>query len=721
MNTTKLNHLLSIVALTCCLIALSTCNGFAADVTHNEFDSVEERRVFALMEQERLQLQEDRKDLAMRENELKTLEASVDKKITEIDNRLKELKSLQGKIETLLAEKTNTEKKRIKDLSTIYEKMAPGRAALAINNMDPALATDLLASMKPKAAAKILDMLDKQKTSTLSTTFTRIQIEGENMETMIVSPAPGPKPFKPKSNIENQSASESTFAPTLDQAINNKKSSTTPPSQDSKSPRTVKADKELQDKSSDTVSDEGTETQTYGAIRFISNTDPAEPIPAEVSNLSGVAKEAAATFKNGESIFSFMQKGAGNVIARQDVSSEVKSSQIDKELPRNTQGQRESIPASQLSAKSSNESIVTAQFAQTLSSTSVITKEHIAAELSQKPGNTVSLHNNDTISWNQTKSAESNMLSQNTTLLQFTSEDSQDNISPAIRVERFTTPPELSAKNVSENGDKIPPLSAERIAAKLTDIPLQANHTPTSLRDNVSSLRQDTHEQFIDAKLDYIDKKQHTQADQQSLNSDSDSAQKNSLTASPKNIDKTNETSFSQSLHTISTDKPTSSGIDPLRPGGSVFTPQIQEGNILHQVLHKFRISQHLQDSRLVMKLHPAELGDLKIDVQLKDGTINANILAQTQQVQDILEKNMPRLKALMEEQGLIVNEIAIKLDTDVSDNKNMFEDHLAQDEKSFTKRKDISSSVQFELDQEIIEEAELSSQPSPSGVNVMI
>lgn len=177
MNITNIFPLLLITFITCLLLSVSTFSVIAAEESTTEFTSVEERRVFALMEQERQQLMQDRKDLTMRENELKTLEVSVDKKITEIDNRLKELKSLQGKIESLLTEKTKIEKKRIKDLSTIYEKMAPGRAALAINNMDPALATDLLASMKPKAAAKILDMLDKQKTSTLSTTFTRIQLE----------------------------------------------------------------------------------------------------------------------------------------------------------------------------------------------------------------------------------------------------------------------------------------------------------------------------------------------------------------------------------------------------------------------------------------------------------------------------------------------------------------------------------------------------------------
>jgi flagellar motility protein MotE (MotC chaperone) len=177
MNSFRRSHLSALLFLLSFLLLITFNNCIAEEKKPLKFDSVEERRVFALMEEERQQLQQEKNDLQLRENELKTLEASVDKKITEIDSRLKELKTLQGKIETLLAEKTSREKKRIKDLSTIYEKMVPGRAALAMNNMDPALASNLLAGMKPKAAAKILDMLDKQKTSNLSTAFTRIQIE----------------------------------------------------------------------------------------------------------------------------------------------------------------------------------------------------------------------------------------------------------------------------------------------------------------------------------------------------------------------------------------------------------------------------------------------------------------------------------------------------------------------------------------------------------------
>ena len=168
---------LLIIPLLVGIALFSHSSSLAEEAEETAYDSVEERRIFALMENERQELQRDREDLELRENELKTLEASVDNKIKEIDNRLEKLKTLQRKIEKLLAEKTKREKERIEDLSAIYEKMVPARAALAMSRMEPVLATDLLANMKPKAAARILDMLDKQKTSQLSNTFTTIQLE----------------------------------------------------------------------------------------------------------------------------------------------------------------------------------------------------------------------------------------------------------------------------------------------------------------------------------------------------------------------------------------------------------------------------------------------------------------------------------------------------------------------------------------------------------------
>ena len=78
-----------------------------------------------------------------REKELKIFEELIDKKITAIDRKIADVRNMQRKTEDLLTEKSSVEKKRKKELSTIYEKMVPARAALAMTGMDQNLATVL--------------------------------------------------------------------------------------------------------------------------------------------------------------------------------------------------------------------------------------------------------------------------------------------------------------------------------------------------------------------------------------------------------------------------------------------------------------------------------------------------------------------------------------------------------------------------------------------------
>jgi len=94
-----------------------------------------------------------------------------------LDEKLAELKKIQIKIEELLTAKDAEELQKTKDLSLIYAKMTPDRAALALATLDEQLAADLLAGMKVKSAAKILDRMDKSKASQLSTIFTTIKVE----------------------------------------------------------------------------------------------------------------------------------------------------------------------------------------------------------------------------------------------------------------------------------------------------------------------------------------------------------------------------------------------------------------------------------------------------------------------------------------------------------------------------------------------------------------
>jgi flagellar motility protein MotE (MotC chaperone) len=142
-----------------------------------DFKSVEERRLYTVLQNERDSLEEDKKVLVLKEKELKTLQVEADKKLELLDKKLAELQKIQKQIENLLAKKDAAELQKTKNLSLIYAKMSPDRAALAIATLDEQLAANLLANMKVKSAAKILDRMDKVKASQLSTTFTTIKLE----------------------------------------------------------------------------------------------------------------------------------------------------------------------------------------------------------------------------------------------------------------------------------------------------------------------------------------------------------------------------------------------------------------------------------------------------------------------------------------------------------------------------------------------------------------
>jgi len=145
--------------------------------TVDQFSSVEERRLINSIKAERNTIQKERKILELRKNELKSIEEGVDKKLAEIDAKLAELKALRQQIEKLLAAKSEEEMKKTQELAKIYEKMSPDKAALALSGLEKHLAADILANMKVKAAAKILDQTSQQKAEELSTTFSTIQLE----------------------------------------------------------------------------------------------------------------------------------------------------------------------------------------------------------------------------------------------------------------------------------------------------------------------------------------------------------------------------------------------------------------------------------------------------------------------------------------------------------------------------------------------------------------
>ncbi|MEE4253117.1 MAG: hypothetical protein V2I50_03635 [Desulfuromusa sp.] len=142
-------------------------------VNDKDITSVEERRILVSIEDEYAKLDEVESKLNTREMQLKTLEIEVDKKLAA-------MQQLRNELVKLLDRKEEAEGERIGELSKIYEKMDPRKAAAVIRTLDHQLAVDLLLGIKKKIAGKILDSLDYETAVKLSKAFTEIPVKNNS-------------------------------------------------------------------------------------------------------------------------------------------------------------------------------------------------------------------------------------------------------------------------------------------------------------------------------------------------------------------------------------------------------------------------------------------------------------------------------------------------------------------------------------------------------------
>jgi len=105
MDTTAATGLLTAALITLSLTICQPRHLFAQpdEPAEQQAPSVEQRRLETVIASERQILLDEKKALELRENELKTIEEAVDKKLAEIDQKIGELQQQQKKLEAVLA------------------------------------------------------------------------------------------------------------------------------------------------------------------------------------------------------------------------------------------------------------------------------------------------------------------------------------------------------------------------------------------------------------------------------------------------------------------------------------------------------------------------------------------------------------------------------------------------------------------------------------------
>lgn len=217
-----------------------------------------------------------------------------------------------------------------------------------------------------------------------------------------------------------------------------------------------------------------------------------------------------------------------------------------------------------------------------------------------------------------------------------------------------------------------------------------ANSKPAT---DLAGDRQSTHQQYYETKMTINatkqaggEEKSGTTSDQpqQDLSQSSGEAQKGSTFSQAVTTTATSATTTTLDPATLGATTATSTTVISTNATGSTITlPSgivVQEHEVLQQLVERFQIFNRPSESRLNIRLHPAELGELKIDLRINDGAIRANVMAQSQQVQEIIEKNMAKLRTILEDQGFTVDEITVANQSETINDFNMFDNHFFND-----------------------------------------
>lgn len=132
------------------------------DATESDLEySDVKMELFEDLKTKRKELENQQRELSVREALLKTAEQ-------ELDEKYKELVSLKSEIEELLVKQSDEEKQRTASLVKIYEGMKPKDAARIFNTLDLDILLSVVSEMSERKSAPILAAMTPERARTLT-------------------------------------------------------------------------------------------------------------------------------------------------------------------------------------------------------------------------------------------------------------------------------------------------------------------------------------------------------------------------------------------------------------------------------------------------------------------------------------------------------------------------------------------------------------------------
>ncbi len=113
----------------------------------------------------------------------------------------------------------------------------------------------------------------------------------------------------------------------------------------------------------------------------------------------------------------------------------------------------------------------------------------------------------------------------------------------------------------------------------------------------------------------------------------------------------------------------------------------VPEATVMDQVISHFSMKRRLESGSINLKLHPQELGELRMEIKVEQDNIKAHITTQNPQAQEMLDRHLPRLREALEQQGLNLEQVEITVASNENKEGQLFQDSQGQNQLNRQKR----------------------------------
>lgn len=86
----------------------------------------------------------------------------------------------------------------------------------------------------------------------------------------------------------------------------------------------------------------------------------------------------------------------------------------------------------------------------------------------------------------------------------------------------------------------------------------------------------------------------------------------------------------------------------------------VPDGTVVDQMIAHFSINKRLETGSVNLRLHPQELGELRMEITVEQDNVKAHIVAQSPHAQEMIDRHLPKLREALEQQGLHLGQVEV-------------------------------------------------------------